>query len=124
MSYLDTTLSEDMWTGWYLSKDSRSIARLTRSELDTLCPKKDSVDYRIFCSYSGLPEFSGIHCFPKDGRICELHRDISCETDGFRFGYMMCGLEGIMADCFRRAYIESRKEELDRANRLIERHFF
>ncbi len=123
MSYLDSLLSDDRWEGWYLSKDCISVIRLTRSEMDTLCPHKSSVDYRVYCVNTGEPEYSGIYCYPTNGTIRSLHREIGSEADGIRFGYIMCNLEGIMADCFEQAYIESNKEELERANRMIEHHF-
>ena len=123
MSYLDSGFNEGQWKGWYLSEDSCSVIRLKESGLDTLCPRKASVDYRIFRTGSGEPEYSGIHCFPKDGTVHSLHSEIGSEADSFRFGYKMCGLDCAMADCFELAYLESDSDELEKANRLIESHF-
>ena len=35
----------------------------------------------------------------------------------------MCSLEGMMADCFERAYIDREEAELEKANQFIEHHF-
>lgn len=121
--YLDTRVSLDRWQGWYLSRDSGKVIRLSESEWRHRCPGTVPVDYRIFSADTGEQECSGIQCYPGDGTVRDLHSEIRYISDGTRLGFMMCSLEGVMADCFERAYIDREEAELEKANRFIEHHF-
>ena len=122
-SYLDTTLELEKWQGWYLSRDTGQVIRLSESDWRHRCPGTVPVDYRIFSTDTGEPQCSGIQCYPREGTVRDLHSEIRYITDGTRLGFMMCSLEGMMADCFERAYIENDRAELEKANRFIEHHF-
>ena len=115
------TLDRMSWKGWYLTRDNESVLRLDQS--DYTVGELIGIDYRFYGTETGRQEVSGITLVPPDYDIADLRGQMKALSFGRILGFMMCGLDGKMADCLQRAYVGGSGEGLREANRMIENHF-